>query len=199
LVVGVDLVQAQLLTAAGLPLPWGQDDLEQRGHAIEVRICAEDPEDGFRPAPGRIDSLRLPTGPWVRVDGGFYPGYDVPIHYDPMLAKLIVWGRNRSDAIARMHRALGELVITGIRNNAAFYKTVLAHPAFVEGQYDTGFIARYGDDLFPDAEDGALVAILAAAVDAHRRQQERARSVAPPSSGGGSRWVTEGRRAQVGS
>ncbi len=196
LVVGVDLVQAQLLTAAGLPLPWGQDDLAQRGHAIEVRLCAEDPDDGFRPAPGRIESLRLPTGPWVRVDGAFYPGYEVPIHYDPMMAKLIVWGRDRADAIARMRRALSELVITGIRNNAAFYEVVMAHPAFVEGQYDTGFIGRYGDALFPGADDD-VTAILAAAIDAHRAQQARA-SQAPSSESNTSRWASAGRRAAMG-
>ncbi len=199
MVVGVDLVQAQLLTAAGLPLPWGQDDLQQRGHAIEVRLCAEDPDDGFRPAPGRIESLRLPTGPWVRVDGAFYPGYDVPIHYDPMMAKLIVWGRTRDDAIGRMRRALGELVITGVRTNASFYRAVMDHPAFQSGRYDTGYVAAYLDDLMADHhDDDALVALLAAAVDAHRAQEERARRVAPSGGGGGSRWASAGRLAQVG-
>jgi acetyl-CoA carboxylase biotin carboxylase subunit len=198
MVVGVDLVQAQLLTAAGLPLPWGQDDLVQRGHAIEVRLCAEDPDDGFRPAPGRIESLRLPTGPWVRVDGAFYPGYDVPIHYDPMMAKLIVWGRTRADAIARLRRALDELVITGVRTNAPFYRAVVDHELFHEGRYDTGYVAEHLDALFAGRDDDALVAVLAAAVDAHRAREQRARSVAAPDGGGGSRWASTGRLAQVG-
>ena len=197
MVVGVDLVQAQLLTAAGLPLPWGQDDLSQRGHAIEVRLCAEDPESDFRPAPGRIESLRLPTGPWVRVDGAFYPGYDVPIHYDPMMAKLIVWGRTRPEAIARLRRALGELAITGIRSNASFYRSVVDHGPFQEGRYDTGYIERYRDELFAPRDENDLVAVLAAAIDAHAAQQARART-APPASGGGSRWASAGRLSQVG-
>ena len=197
LVVGVDLVQAQLLTAAGLPLPWGQDDLSQRGHAIEVRLCAEDPDEDFRPSPGRIESLRLPAGPWVRVDGAFYPGYDVPIHYDPMMAKLIVWGRDRADAIARLRRALAELTISGIRSNASFYRSVVEHAPFLEGRYDTGYIERYRDELFATSPGDGLVAVLSAAIDAHSAQEARARSVAP-SSGRGSRWASAGRRSQVG-
>ena len=170
MVTGVDLVHAQLVVAAGEPAPFRQEDLRQHGHAIEVRICAEDPADDFRPAPGRIHALRVPTGPWVRVDAAWYPGYEVPIFYDPMLAKLIVWGANREAAIDRMKRALGEFALTGIRHNLAFHRAVMNHPPFRRGDVDTGYIARHlGVDLHLDDGNDAHreVAVLAAAIAAH--------------------------------
>ncbi len=112
LVTGVDLVKAQIQVAAGEPLPFSQSDLTQNGSAIECRIYAEDPAAGFVPAPGRIDAMHFPDGPGVRVDAGVYAGAEVPIYYDPMIAKLATWGRNRDEAIARMRRALDEFTST---------------------------------------------------------------------------------------
>ena len=194
---GIDLVHAQLLTAAGRSLDWGQDDVRQTGHAIEVRICAEDPDDGFRPAPGRIRTLRLPTGPWVRVDGAFYPGYDVPIHYDPMMGKLIVWGRDRAVAIGRMQRALDELVITGIRTNASFYREVMRHGPFRSGDYDTGYVGRYHDTELRSEPTDVQVAVAAAAIAAHRAQLAKSSGsagAASPTTG----WSMAGRLARLG-
>src|SRR5262249_7375863 len=108
LVTGIDLVRTQIEIAQGKPLPFKQNQLAQRGWAIECRIYAEDPQAGFAPAPGRIESLRFPDGPGVRNDAGVYPGAEVPVFYDPMISKLAVWGANRNEAIDRMRRALSE-------------------------------------------------------------------------------------------
>ncbi len=141
LVTGVDLVRAQIEIAAGERLALKQKDLAQRGHAIECRIYAEDPENNFTPAPGRIETLRLPDGPGVRVDAGVYTGAEVPLFYDPMIAKLVVWGADRAQAIDRMRRALREFVITGeVRTNISFHRWLMDHPRFIKGDYDTNFI-----------------------------------------------------------
>jgi len=203
LITGIDLVHTQLVVAAGGELPFTQADLKQNGHAIEVRICAEDPAENFRPAPGRIAALREPTGPWVRVDAAWYPGYEVPIFYDPMLAKLIVWGITRDAAIQRMRRALAEFALTGIRHNLAFHRAVMNHPEFIEGKtVDTGYIARhFGKDLMlAEGDDvGREVAVLAAAIAAH---EDRKRLQAEPSgaavSSRGNAWATAGRLRVLG-
>jgi acetyl-CoA carboxylase biotin carboxylase subunit len=196
MVTGVDLVRTQILVAAGQPLPFAQSDLVQRGHAIEVRICAEDPAENFRPAPGRIASVRLPDGPWVRVDGAVYPGYEVPVHYDPMLAKLIVWGETRAIAIGRMKRALRELTLSGIRTNIPFFVQVMRHESFLSGNYDTGYIDRHlGVDLKLDEGSHAKVAAIAAALMAWREDQQRRSSSAGGDNGsnGVSDWAMAGR------
>jgi len=200
LVTGVDLVHAQIAVAAGAPAPFTQEQLSQRGHAIEVRICAEDPSNNFVPCPGRIDSVRFPGGPWVRVDGALYGGYDVPIHYDPMLAKLVVWGHDRPAAIARMKRALSELTITGIRTNIPFFIQVMRHAPFVSGDYDTGYIERHlGRDLRLDDGSKAEIAAIAAALAAYRDEQARARRADPgPAGSSGSSWTMAGRLKRLG-
>jgi len=142
-VTGVDLVKAQIEIAAGRPLGFAQEDIVQRGWAIECRIYAEDPENGFLPAPGRIAVLRVPSGIGIRDDSGVYEGFEVSIHYDPILSKLVAWGSNREEAIDRMLRALGEYVIVGPTANIAFHRWALGHPAFRTGDIDTGFIARH--------------------------------------------------------
>jgi len=198
MITGIDLVHAQLVVAAGHPAPFTQDQLTQTGHAIEVRICAEDPAENFRPAPGRIAALREPTGPWVRVDAAWYPGYEVPIFYDPMLAKLIVWGADRDAAIRRMRRALAEFALTGIRHNLAFHRAVMSHAPFIEGTtVDTGYIARhFGEDLTlaEGTEDDARVAMIAAAIAAH---EDRKRALGAAGSGAatepGNAWAMAGR------
>jgi acetyl-CoA carboxylase biotin carboxylase subunit len=141
-VTGEDLVKLQIRIAAGDALPFTQADLQQRGHAVECRIYAEDAERGFLPSPGRITSLRVPGGPGVRDDSGIYEGYEVPVHYDPLLAKITTYGYGRQDAIGRMRRALAEYQIGGIVTNLSFLERILRHPSFAAGDFDTGFVER---------------------------------------------------------
>ena len=140
LVTGTDLVRAQLLVAMGHPLPWRQSDLSQRGHAIECRVYAEDPANGFVPQAGPLRLYREPSGPGIRIDSGVEEGVDVPVQYDPMLAKLIAHGENRDQAIARAAAALRAFPVLGVRTNVPFLIKVLAHPGFRTGQVHTGFV-----------------------------------------------------------
>ncbi|MEK6554799.1 MAG: acetyl-CoA carboxylase biotin carboxylase subunit [Bdellovibrionota bacterium] len=140
-VTGVDLVQEQIKVALGKPLSFKQSDIKQTGHAIELRICAEDPYT-FIPSPGKIRRCRTPQGPFVRVDGYAYPGYEIPIHYDPMIAKLICWGHTREEAIARLQRSLTEFMLTGIKSNIILHRNILSHPTFLNGSYTTQFIEK---------------------------------------------------------
>ena len=146
-VVGVDLVRAQLAVAAGEPLPWRQEDLTQRGHAIECRVYAEDPARGFLPQAGPLLRYREPSGPGLRVDAGVVEGGAVSVYYDPMLAKLIAYGDTREHCLARAREALTRFDILGLHTNLAFLQTLLAHPAFVAGQIDTGFLDRHLPEL----------------------------------------------------
>ncbi|HET7698594.1 MAG TPA: acetyl-CoA carboxylase biotin carboxylase subunit [Vicinamibacterales bacterium] len=143
LVTGTDLVRAQLLVAMGHPLPWAQDDLAQRGHAIECRVYAEDPGAGFLPQAGPLRVYREPAGPGIRIDSGLVEGMDVPVQYDPMLAKLIAAGDSRQAAIARAISALRAFPILGVRTNVAFLINVLRHPAFAAGDVHTGFVDEH--------------------------------------------------------
>lgn len=140
LVTGTDLVKEQIRIAAGLPLQLRQEDMRPRGHAIECRITAEDPEADFRPQTGTIERYVTPGGPGVRVDSHLFAGYHVPPYYDSLLAKLIVWAETREAAIARMLRALDEYVIEGITTTIPFHKRLLTHPTFIEGKMYTRFI-----------------------------------------------------------
>lgn len=139
----MDLVKEQLRIAAGEPLGLTQEDICLRGHAIECRINAEDPNRNFMPRPGRIEFYHLPGGPGIRVDSFLYAGYTVPPHYDSMVAKVIAWGRDRDEAIARMRRALEEMVIDGIPTAIPFHLEVLSDPAFLRGEVDTGFVESF--------------------------------------------------------
>ena len=141
---GVDLVRAQLVVASGGRLPWRQNDIVPRGHAIEARVYAEDPERGFIPQAGRITTYREPRMPGLRIDSGVGPGSDVPVYYDPLLAKVIAWAETRDLAIARLSAALEQFVIDGITTNIAFVRRVLDHPSFRAGTVDTGFLDREG-------------------------------------------------------
>jgi acetyl-CoA carboxylase biotin carboxylase subunit len=143
LVTGIDLVREQIMVAAGHPLSFTQDDIEWRGHAIECRVYAEDPENNFLPSPGRITFLRVPSGPNVRDDGGVYAGAEVSIYYDPMISKLAAWGRTRGEAIARLRRALDEYTVGGIKTTLPFFREVVRDDEFIAGQLDTGFIERF--------------------------------------------------------
>ena len=168
MIYGVDLVGWQLDVACGRPLPLTQAELDarRRGHAVECRIYAEDPVK-FLPSPGTITHLRIPDGPYVRNDCGCYEGSEIPVHYDPMISKLVVWGDDRAAAIDRMRRALDEYQVRGIETNLPFHRLALRHPDFIAGAYDTGFIAREHAALTPHAAGPALdAAMIAAALDA---------------------------------
>lgn len=143
LVTGVDLVKEQLRIAAGEPLAFTQDDVKPRGAAIECRISAEDPGNNFYPATGTISRLRLPSGPGVRFDGGIAQGYEVPIYYDPLIAKLVVWAGDRPLAVERMSRALNEFVLDGVATTIPFHRWVIASEAFRKGEFDTSFVEKY--------------------------------------------------------
>ena len=142
LVTGVDLVHLQLRIAAGEKLPFRQEDVHLRGHALECRIYAEDPENNFFPSPGRITRLLRPSGPGIREDGGVYEGWTVPLDYDPMLSKLIAYAPDRDSALRRMRRALDEYFVGGIKTNLPLFRRILDHPDFISGSIDTGFLDR---------------------------------------------------------
>jgi acetyl-CoA carboxylase biotin carboxylase subunit len=172
--------------AQGEPLPVRQEDLVQRGHAIECRVYAEDPDAGFLPSPGRILALRPPGGPGVRDDSGYDEGGEVPIHYDPLVSKLVVWAASRDEAIRRMRRAVAEYRLVGIKTTLPFFERVLAHPDFVAGDFDTAFV-----DAVLAARDGrparaVEIAVAAAAIRAFEERRssrvvpETARPGLPP-------------------
>jgi acetyl-CoA carboxylase, biotin carboxylase subunit len=145
LVTGLDLVQLQIRIAAGEPLPFTQSDLSIRGHAIECRIYAEDPENNYMPSPGKITSLMEPAGPGIRLDSGIYEGWTVPINYDPLLAKLIGYGSSRDQAIGRLSRAMNEYFIGGIKTNLGLFRRILDNSEFRAGKFDTGFLDRMAE------------------------------------------------------
>jgi acetyl-CoA carboxylase biotin carboxylase subunit len=142
LITGLDLVHLQLQIASGEKLPFRQEDIQLRGHAIECRIYAEDPDNNFFPSPGKITQLLRPAGPGVREDSGVYEGWTVPLDYDPMLSKLIAYAPDRPSAIARMRRALDEYFVGGIKTNLSLFRRILEHPDFVSARIDTGFLDR---------------------------------------------------------
>lgn len=140
-VTGIDIIKEQIKLAAGLPLEYKQSQIKPAGHAIECRINAEDPER-FIPSPGKITFLSLPGGPGVRVDTAIYSGYVIPPHYDSLIAKLIVHGKDRAEAIAKMRRALDEFIIEGINTTIPFHQKVMRNPDFISGNFDTTFIEK---------------------------------------------------------
>jgi acetyl-CoA carboxylase biotin carboxylase subunit len=144
-ITGLDLVKEQIRVAAGLPLTFTQDELKIQGHAMELRICAEDPNNNFLPSVGTLMDYMPPKGPGVRVDDCMEPGMEIPIYYDNMIAKLIAWGEDRETAIQRLLRAIDEYRITGIETTLDFGKFVLNHPDFIAGNFDTHFIAKHFD------------------------------------------------------
>ncbi len=164
-VTGVDLVKLQLRVAAGEPLPWSQADLSQRRHAIEARIYAEDPAQGFLPATGRVLRAVEPVGPGVRVDAGVTTGDEVSIYYDPMIAKLICVGEDRADAVRKLDWALSHYIILGVATNIPFLRAVVQHPAFVAGDLSTDFIARrlagWSPQPAPPPDEALIAAALA--------------------------------------
>ena len=139
---GIDLVKEQIRIAAGEELKFRQKDIEFKGHAIECRINAENPNKNFMPSPGRINEVNFPGGNGIRIDTAIYNGYTVPSNYDSMLAKIISYGANRNEAISKMKRALEELVIDGIDTNRNFLFDIIKNPNFIRGNYDTSFISK---------------------------------------------------------
>ena len=140
MVTGIDIVKEQIRIASGLPLSMKQDEVRPNGWAIECRINAEDPLNNFAPSPGKLRGYRSPGGIGIRVDSGVYTRYTIPPIYDPMISKLIAWGRDRDEAIARMRRALYEYIILGVKTNIPFHKAVMENPRFVKGELSTHFI-----------------------------------------------------------
>lgn len=167
MITGIDLVKEQIKIARGEKLSFNQDDLKISGHAIELRVYAEDPETDFLPDTGTLKTYKIPQGPGVRVDGGFEQGMEIPIYYDPMIAKLITYGSNRKEAIKRMVRAIDEFEISGIKTTLGFGKFVMRHEAFISGNFDTHFVKKHfkPELLQHDNEDEAMItAILAASL-----------------------------------
>lgn len=188
LITGIDLVKEQIRVAAGETLSFSQGDLKIHGHAIELRICAEDPLNQFLPNVGTVETYKVPQGSGIRVDDCMESGMEIPIYYDNMLAKLIVWAPNRLDAIARMRRAIGEYVITGIETTLMFGDFVMTHPAFIEGKFDTHFIQQYftPEAMLPpllDEQEQALLGV--AALEFFHREKSQNGSSADISSNGG--------------
>ena len=194
-VMGIDLVKAQINVAAGMPLPWSQRQIQGAGHAIECRIYAEDPETDFMPCPGKIEGLRLPEGFGIRNDCGVYEGAEIPIYYDPMIAKLIVWGEDRAEAIRRLKRALREYQVRGVKTNIPFHQWMLRHPRFIEGDFHTGFVDEQRgfmprEEVYPNRH----VALASAAIVALHREQERALQMVEKGASEQSGWRDVGRR-----
>ncbi|MFZ5818859.1 MAG: acetyl-CoA carboxylase biotin carboxylase subunit [Chloroflexota bacterium] len=179
MVTGIDIVAEQIRIARGRHLSYKQKNIRFNGHAIECRINAEDPYNGFLPSTGRITHSLLPTGPGVRVDTGVYPGFEITPFYDPMIAKLIVWGETRGQAILRMRRALEEYRVVGVRTNIPFHQTMMDSHRFMAGQYDTRFVEERFS--MQEMEEGKgtydeLAAIIATLV-AHQETQRSAQIV----------------------
>ncbi len=200
LVTGLDLVKLQISIAVGLPLPITQHDVILRGHAIECRIYAEDPENNFFPSPGTITNFFAPSGPGIRLDEGIYTGWTVPSEYDPMLGKLIAWGGSRSEALGRLTRALSETQVGGIRTNIAFFRRVLAEKDFALGDIHTRWLDEFLErperaatvERDADAEDAAMIAIALW----HSSRNDLA-AISSNGARAGSQWKQEARREQI--
>jgi acetyl-CoA carboxylase, biotin carboxylase subunit len=206
MVTGLDLVKLQIRIAAGEPLPFAQEDVTLRGNAIECRIYAEDPDNNFFPSPGKILEYRAPSGPGIRLDDGVYGGWTVPNEYDPMLGKVIAWGTDRAEAVARLVRALDEYYASGIKTNVALLRRILAAPDFQSGDIYTrwlddflsrpaaGLQAAGGGAALPHVEDAA---ILAAAMWHISRNGSPNGKGATTAGAPESQWKLEGRRDQL--
>jgi acetyl-CoA carboxylase, biotin carboxylase subunit len=190
---GLDLVKLQIEIAAGAKLPFAQEDISWRGSAIECRIYAEDPANNFLPFPGKITRLAEPAGPGVRVDGGVYEGWTVPMDYDPLLAKLAVWASTRDEAAARAVRALGEYRVDGIRTNVGFFQQVLEDREFLAGNLHTGFIEEFFARVKPASPPGDVEAVAALVAALHFTKRNAQPDPRPSSS----QWLADGRAANL--
>jgi len=202
LVTGWDLVHLQIRIAAGEKLPFAQTDIQIRGHAIECRIYAEDPDNNFFPSPGRISLLLPPSGPGIRLDSGVYEGWEVPLDYDPLLAKLAGYGSDRQQAISRLVRALNEYFVGGIKTNVALFRRILKDRDFVAGKIDTGYLDRLLESPVAEANrgDAAIAAIAAgvfAVLDAQLSGASNGRPSANSDENSTSAWKRAARTAAV--
>ena len=200
LVTGFDLVREQINVAAGQPLSFKQSDVQWRGHAIECRVYAEDPDNNFFPSPGRITFLRVPAGPGIRDDSGVSEGDEVSIHYDPMISKLAAWGRTREEAIDRMRRALDEYAVGGIKTTLPFFREIVRDDEFIAAHLDTGFISRFNERRERASADSPQasslqqdIAVIAAAL-AYAQAQ---RTPATNHDESQSKWKLAGRQAAM--
>jgi len=206
-VTGLDLVKLQIAIAAGHRLPFAWESITPRGHAMEVRLYAEDPDNNFFPSPGKILSCHVPSGPGIRLDDSVYEGWTVPNDYDPLLSKLIAWGNSREETIARLRRALEEYVVTGIKTNTGLFRRILAEPDFLRGEIHTKWLdellGRPGSAASPScvetsgtaASDAAAIA--AALWQTNQWDRNSCLSSSSADSVQPSRWKLEGRRAQL--
>src|SRR5258707_3243813 len=204
-VTGLDLVKLQIAIAAGHRLPFAWETITPRGHAMEVRLYAEDPENNFFPSPGKILSRHAPSGPGIRLDEGVYEGWTVPNDYDPLLSKLIAWGNSREETIARLRRALDEYTITGIKTNVGLFRRILLEPDFLRGEIHT----RWLDELLRrplstaasandnSGQSSASDAAAIAAAISQANQSDKHSSQSTSSADQPSRWKLEGRREQL--
>jgi acetyl-CoA carboxylase biotin carboxylase subunit len=206
-VTGLDLVKLQIAIAAGHRLPFAWETITPRGHAMEVRLYAEDPDNNFFPSPGKILSRHAPSGPGIRLDEGIYEGWTVPMDYDPLLSKLIAWGNSREETVARLRRALEEYTVTGIKTNAGLFRRILAEPDFLRGEIHTKWLdellqrspaAAHSLDEDPKTDHAADAAAIAAALwqTQHSEKSSRQPSSVQNSSESSS-WKQEGRRQQL--
>jgi acetyl-CoA carboxylase, biotin carboxylase subunit len=197
-VTGLDLVKLQIAIAAGHRLPFAWETITPRGHAMEVRLYAEDPDNNFFPCPGRIVARHAPTGPGIRLDEGVYEGWTVPMEYDPLLSKLIAWGNSREETIARLRRALDEYTITGIRTNVSLFRRILTEPEFLRSEIHT----RWLDDLLarprpaPRSPESGIDEASAIAAAFWEATQSKSGEESGPQTAT-SRWRLEGRREQL--
>ena len=190
MITGVDLVREQIRVARGEELGYSQADIPLVGHAMEVRVYAENPQNNFLPDIGKLKTYKRPSGPGIRVDDGFEEGMDVPIYYDPMISKLITYGKDRPESIDRMKRAISDYEISGVETTLKFGDFVMNHEAFVSGDFDTHFVKKYFEPEMLDQkaeEEEALAAIVAAALVRHQNQGTQTTS-SQTSSNSGSAW-----------
>jgi len=203
LVTGIDLVREQITVAGGAPLSFSQPDIHWRGHAIECRVYAEDPDNSFFPSPGTISHLQVPSGPGIRDDSGVEANSEVSIHYDPLVSKLSAWGRTREEAIDRLRRALDEYEVGGIKTTLPFFREIIRDEEFLSGSLDTGFIARFNSrresartaqvDKGPETQRHEDLAMIAAAI--HYATLQRRAAGNRPTGADKSRWKMSGRAA----
>jgi len=204
-VTGLDLVKLQIAIAAGHRLPFAWESITPRGHAMEVRLYAEDPDNNFFPSPGKILSCHVPSGPGIRLDDGVYEGWTVPNDYDPLLSKLIAWGNSREETIARLRRALEEYTLTGIKTNAGLFRRILAEPDFLRGEIHTKWLdellrrPRLASASAVEEQNGAAdaAAIAAALWQVNQWGGNSATRASATNPGQPSRWKHEGRHAQL--
>jgi acetyl-CoA carboxylase biotin carboxylase subunit len=196
-VVGVDLVKEQIRVAEGHPLPFRQEELRQNGHAIECRIYAEDTDNNFMPNPGTITHITEPLGLGVRCDGYVYTGYTIPIYYDPMISKLIVWAQTREEAIQRMRRALYEYKITGVKTSIKFLERIMDADDFRKGTYNTHFIEKNSKFLHANTECDMYcedLALIATFIDYQEKLEQVRMTIDQSTARHGSDWKQFGRR-----